>query len=159
MIHPGDMRELVIKPALLAIGLHSEAAEALLVGTYATESTIGKHTRLRQVVGPALGPFQIEPATHVDTWNNFLRFRTPLADKVRRLCPPEYLQADGIPEDAALVGCLPYAAAIARLVYFRARPPLPAHNDLPGLAAYWKQHYNTAGGKGTAQKFIQDWPL
>jgi hypothetical protein len=154
VIHSGDLRSLIIRPSCETIGLWSESAEVLLAGTLATESTIGTITRLRQVVGPALGPYQIEPATHLDVWTNFLRYRQPLGDKVRSLCPPDFLQADGIPEDAALIGCLPYATAIARLVYYRARPPLPAHGNLPALADYWKAHYNTAGGAGTPQKFL-----
>jgi hypothetical protein len=158
MIHAADLQTLVIRPALLAIGLHSGAAERLLVGTAATESTVGEVTRLRQTVGPALGIFQIEPATHQDVWRNYLAFRPELAARVRSLCPPEFVQAHGVPEDAALIGCLPYAAAIARLVYGRAKPPLPAADDVRGLAEYWVRWYNR-GGKGTVDKFMESWPL
>lgn len=158
MIHAADLQTLVIRPALMAIGLHSDASERLLVGTAATESTVGTVTRLRQTVGPALGIFQIEPATHQDVWRNYLAFRPELAARVRALCPPEYVQPDGTIEDTALVGCLPYAAAIARLVYVRAKPPLPAADDVPGLADYWVRFYNR-GGKGTVAKFMQAWPL
>lgn len=34
--------------------------------------------------------------------------------------------------------------------------PLPAWNDLPAQASYWKRHYNTSLGKGSINHFIQE---
>ncbi|KAF0118141.1 MAG: hypothetical protein FD149_866 [Rhodospirillaceae bacterium] len=68
----------VIRPTLLHLGLHSPAAEALLLGTAIQESRLG--TYLRQTGGgPALGVYQMEPATHEDIWTNFLAYRPDLA--------------------------------------------------------------------------------
>jgi hypothetical protein len=47
-----------------------------------------------------------------------------------------------------------YATAIARLVYRRRPEPLPEASDTPGLAAYWKAHYNTPRGKGRPETFV-----
>ena len=48
-----------------------------------------------------------------------------------------------------------YATAVARLIYWRVPRPLPAANNLDGLAAYWKTHYNTRLGDGREPKFVQ----
>ena len=63
------------------------AAERLVVGTLMTESG-GRH--LDQITGPkdvtlgtAYGVFQIEPATHEDLWESWLRYRKPDAAKIR----------------------------------------------------------------------------
>lgn len=49
---------------------------------------------------------------------------------------------------------LAYATAVCRLQLYRARPPLPAADDVAGLAAYWKRFWNTAKGRGTEEQFI-----
>ncbi len=134
MLDPGQFRRLVIRPALQAIGLCSPAAERLLLGTALTESGL-RH--LHQVDGPALGIFQIEPATHADVWANYLAYRENLASRVASL-------ASERPRLDQLVWNLVYATAIARLIYYRRPEPLPAADDLAGLARYWKAHFNTA---------------
>jgi hypothetical protein len=51
------------------------------------------------------------------------------------------------------------ACAIMRLVYKRKTEPFPAHDDLLGLAHYWKDHYNShhPNASGTPEKFIKNW--
>ena len=56
-----QLRELVIKPALLEIELWSEAAEELVLGTAIVESRLSFIKQLGS--GPALGFWQIEPDT------------------------------------------------------------------------------------------------
>ncbi len=144
MLDPGQFRRLVIRPALRAIGLCSPAAERLLLGTALTESGL---RRLHQVDGPALGIFQIEPATHADVWANYLAYRENLASRVASLASEQ-------PRLDQLVWNLAYATAIARLIYYRRPEPLPAADDLAGLARYWKAHFNTALGAGSAEDFL-----
>lgn len=156
MIDAAHLRQHVIRPALKHLSLWSEAAEDLLLGTAAVESRLG--TYLVQVGGgPALSPWQIEPATHADLWINYLRHRPPLRDFVRALAPPHLHSGDPeVQVDAdALVASLWYAAAIARLVYRRSPLPLPAAGDWRGMAETWKAAYNTPLGKGTPEKFLQ----
>ena len=50
---------------------------------------------------------------------------------------------------------LAYATAMARMLYWRKPEALPAADDIPGLAAYWKRHYNTAAGRGKPADFAQ----
>jgi hypothetical protein len=143
---PGDFRADVIRPTLDRLALWSESAEVLLLGTALTESGL---VWLRQKGGgPALGVYQIEPATHDDVWANYLAYRPGLRDRVAALRASE-------PEPAAqLITNLAYATAIARLIYRRRPEPLPPADDLAGLAAFWKAHYNTAGGAGTPDDFV-----
>lgn len=144
-IHPGQLREYIIRPTLKELGLYSEAAEELLMLTAATESLCGEY--LHQVGGPALGIFQMEPATHDDIWANWLKYKPTLAGKLARYGH----------EARALPGNLYYATAMARIHYRRRPEALPSAMDERGLAQYWKDHYNTHLGAGTADKAIQNY--
>ena len=133
----------IILPALTGMDAYSPAAENLLIGTALVESRL---TYIRQLGGgPALGLFQMEPATHDDIWENYLRFRDELADSVR---------GDSAPYAERLIYDLRYACAMARAHYMRVPKALPDAYNIEGLGAYWKDHYNTNLGKGTVQKFV-----
>ncbi|WP_422444221.1 hypothetical protein [Endozoicomonas sp. ALB091] len=147
---PDELKQWVIKPTLLHLGMHSESAVNLLLGTVAHESKMGAF--LKQVGGPALGIYQIEPATLEDVYKNYLSYRPSLLKDI------EALRAEGMTRDQSLINNLAYATAIARLVYRRVPEPLPAHDDIAGLAAYWKKHYNTYLGKGNRQQFMDAFP-
>lgn len=142
-----DLRLYVIRPVLTSVGLYSEAAEELLVLTAATESHMGKY--LAQVNGPALGIFQMEPATHNDLWSNYLDYRPAIAGKVVQFALSRSAEE--------MVFNLAYATIMARLQYFRSPKPLPVATDVQGLAEYWKLHYNTLDGKGTVAKALSDY--
>ena len=160
MIHPDHLRQLVIRPALEFIGLWSQSAENLLLGTWCVESTVGNRTYLEQDGGPALGGYQMEPPTHQDNWDNFLNFRKqqePRA-KLLPLVPPAGFDEHGRVLDSQLVVNLPYATAQARIRYYRVSDPLPASGNLPALAAYYKAYYNTKHGAGTVFKFMDAYP-
>ena len=146
MLDPEQFRLRVIRPSLNRLGLHSLAAELLLLGTAITESKLS--ALVQKGGGPALGVYQIEPVTHTDIWRNYLAYRPIRAARVLSL------SAGGLGRSEQLVWNLAYATALARLVYRRRPEPMPAAGDIPGLADYWKAHFNTAAGKGTAAKFI-----
>lgn len=147
MLDPEQFRLRVIRPSLKRLCLHSPAAEVLLLGTAITESRLS--ALVQKGRGPALGLYQIEPATHSDIWRNYLAFRPIVATRVLTLA------AGAIGRSEQLVWNLAYATAIARLVYRRRPEPMPPAGDIPGLAAYWKAHFNTVAGKGSAAKFIE----
>ena len=147
MIDPLQFRLLVIRPALVRLGLWSLAAERLLLGTALAESYLAY---LKQKPGPALGLFQIEPATHFDIWRNYLRYRPRLAAKVAGLTAVFSLAH---PPHERLITDLDYATVMARLVYRRDRFALPSSHDLVGLGAYYKRVFNTYAGKGSAASF------
>lgn len=109
-----------------------------------------RYRALRQFGGgPALGFWQMEPATHQDLWDNFLQYRPELALKVQRLMT-HGITHDDIKEELATN--LAYAAAMCRIHYYRAPSPLPGKN-LNEMADYWKTWYNTYLGKGTVEEF------
>ncbi len=149
MIDPRQFRDGIIRPALFTLGepYDSEAAANLLLGTALVESGL---VYLRQHgQGPAIGFYQIEPSTFDDLGTNFLAFRPDLRILLGAVAFP------AMSRTAQLEGNLIFATAVARLIYWRAAPPLPAADDVPGLAAYWKTHYNTPLGAGTVEKFIR----
>ncbi len=144
-----QFRQYVIRPALVWLGMDSPAAEALLLGTAAQESGLGCY--LRQVGGgPALGVFQMEPATYRDIWSRFVATRPEIAGRLASRWPQT-------PEPEAMVTDLFLAAVMCRLHYRRVTAPLPEADDIAGLAAYWKRHYNTPAGAGSEAEFLRNW--
>ena len=140
-----QFREL-IKNTLKELDLHSRDAVNLLMGTAAQESMFG--TYLKQLGnGPALGVFQMEPATFKDIFENYLAYKPDLLDKVRGFAL--YLDAD------ETVWNLKFTIIMARGHYLRVNEALPV--DLIGYAAYWKKYYNTEKGAGTEQEFIRNY--
>ncbi len=147
MIEPAQFRVEVIRPTLRQAGLWSKAAEDLLLGTAVVESGLRflrQHGR-----GPALGLYQIEPATHDDIWRHYLTFRPHLAAQV------EAFLMRGLARHQQLVANLAYATAIARLVYYRRPAPLPEPGDVEAMARYWKANFNTRAGDGRTDDFVR----
>lgn len=153
-IDPDHLRQYVIRPALEAVGLWSEKAEALLLGTAAQESACGHY--LHQLDdGPAIGIFQMERATHDDVWDSYLVYRPDISSAVRGLARQHWDVENGAEE---MAGNLLYAAAMCRIHYRRVPEPLPDADDLIGQAHYWKRHYNTLQGKGKVADYIANFP-
>jgi hypothetical protein len=149
---PSQFRDFISR-VLTDLGLCSDSAVELLLGTAAQESGFG--TYLQQIKGPARGVFQMEPATERDIWDNFLCFndRLALSHRIRDLSGAWRGGCDSF----ALEGNLIYQTAMCRVHYLRVPSPLPAANDLVALANYWKRHYNTFQGKGTPQEFVRNY--
>ena len=148
-----EFRKAIIKPVLEKLNLASEAAEELLLGTAVQESLNFKYRR--QVGGgPARGYYQMEPATHDDIWNNYLNYRSELANRVN-----SFLSSASADRHDELENNDEYATAMARVHYLRVPAALPAQGDLVGQANYWKQHYNTPLGKGLPKEYIEKWNL
>jgi hypothetical protein len=146
-MNPRQFRDYIVAPAITRIGACSRSAEQLLMGTALAESGL---VHIQQTGGgPALGVFQMEPATHDDIWENFLRFKPGLLNDLKGLTMRD------MDLHEQLRGNLFYAAAMCRIHYLRVREPLPAPDDWPGFAAYWKDHYNTRAGAGTVEGFLQ----
>ena len=147
MIDVQQFRADVVRYALQHTRTWSPAAERLMMGTAAVESGFRSIRQLGN--GPALGFFQVEPQTRNDIHVHYLAFHQSMKERVADL------QIPSLPLDRQLIVNLAYSTAIARLVYFRRPEPLPEAEDDKGLAAYWKQHYNTPLGKGTEAKFLK----
>lgn len=148
MIDAKQLRELVIRPVLEHLHLWSPVAENLVAGTAAQESGLRYLHQMGK--GPAIGLWQMEPATHDDLWANYLRYKPELSKLVHDLELPAF--AGGASE---MAGNMYYACAMCRVHYKRAKPVLPANpNDPWALAQYWKSHYNTPLGKGKVEEFV-----
>lgn len=148
MIRANDLRTLIIRPTLAATGLWTQAAENLLLGTAAQESHMGEY--LKQIKGPALGIYQMEPNTHDSLQDNYLFYRDDLREMGDHYC-------GDLEGHDALVGNLFYATFMARIKYYQNPEPLPDAEDIPGLAHYWKRVYNTYHGAGTEAEFIRNY--
>lgn len=119
------------------------------MGTAAKESGFQFLEQLGR--GPALGFYQIEPATYRDLWERYLFARPPLAAKAR------FWAARGAygvyPDVDQVVWNLRYATVICRLIYYSRPFKMPFLLVPEQLAAIWKQFYNTRLGHGTEAEF------
>lgn len=130
--------EELIRNTLVEHDLDSDAAVNLLMGTAAVESNFG--TYLKQLHrGPALGVFQMEPATF--DW---------LAGKYPDRVHPAAVDRDMIHD-------LKFAILMARLRYLVVPEALPPADDIDALGAYWKSYYNTFAGNGSVRGWIEAW--
>jgi len=146
MIDPIHLLIYVIRPTLKSLDLWSIEAEQLVLGTACQESECGRW--LKQLGGgPAVGIYQMEPATHDDIWKNFLEYKEVLVDKLAAF------YFDGNSNE--LVGNLYYATAMCRIHYLRVPEAIPV--GLRKQAEYWKRFYNTELGAGTIDEYIQSW--
>lgn len=142
-----ELRQLIIV-TLKGINLHSDNAVELLMGTCAQESQLGKYNR--QIGGgPALGIFQMEPATFTDIHMNYLRFKPDLLRDVMKVSEVKSLNPNDLVDNKTLSVCM------ARVHYIRVKESIPV--DLAGWAKYWKKYYNTYLGKGKEEEFISNY--
>lgn len=153
MFNCKQFKELVVEPTLDEMSMYSPEAVDLLLGTAAVESHLG--TYIAQIMGPALGVYQMEPDTHDDIWNNFLVYNKGIESRI-------YLMTGGMVTAEDLVYNLKYATAMSRLHYLRVPEALPAramfntYSDYVwALAAYWKEYYNTFKGAGNTDDFYE----
>ena len=139
----------IVIPVVELLGGGAAAAE-LVYRTGLAES--GYRTRRQYGGGPALGFWQMEPATHDDIWENFLGHRDSLAELV--MYTAGVSQAVPPPTADVLETNDRYAAAMCRVHYLRVPGALPDAGDLDGQARYWKAYYNTELGAGTIEHFM-----
>lgn len=145
MLDISQFRRHVLQPTLRHLDLYSPAAEELLIGTAIQESGL---CHLHQWQGGAgRGIYQVAPATHDDLLFNYLAHENDLRTRIGRLVAPTPNRIE------QLIINLAYATAIARVIYYRQPEPLPAADDVEGQAQYWKRHFNTEKGTGTASDF------
>lgn len=155
MINPRQLRDLIVKPTLAQMQplqhdqaiVDGTAIVNLLMGTAMQESRCGEF--LHQLgAGPALGVWQMEPATEKDCWVNYLDFHPQYRIPIGKLL------AGGIDRTEQLVGNLYYACAMARIKYLRVPEAVP--EDIERQAAYYVRYYN-AGGAATVAEYMRNW--
>ena len=143
MLNVEHFRELIVRPVLEHLDMHSEAAENLVLGTGIHESALCYLVQLGG--GPALGLYQMEPATHDDI-RRYINRKPNLV----------LLESDGTEADE-MVWNLKYATCMCRIHYWRRPEPLPDADDADGMGEYWKRWYNSNLGAGTADGFARDY--
>jgi hypothetical protein len=149
-----QLRTLVIRPAINAIGLWSADAEELLMLTAATETHLGNFIRqvdMKDDKG-AFGIFQMEKGAYEWIWANRITPTASLKAAIRLFCG-----YDGKPPIQRLMTDLALAAIMTRLYYCNITPAIPNASNIHELADYWKHWYNTELGKGTVEKAITDY--
>lgn len=143
MLNITQFRELIIQPALHDLVMASVDAEELLIFTCANESLGGRY--LKQIKGPAIGIYQMEPQTYNDIWQNYIMKKPALS-----LALGMNFQAHRMPDEQRLIYDLRFATAMARIHYARVSEPLPKANDIDHIWEYYKTFYNSS--MGSAQK-------
>lgn len=149
-----QLHDHIIKPTLEYMGgnYDSKNARMLLLATAAIESNCGYS--LVQKGGPALGPWQMEPETHDDIWDNCDALRSDhFSQSIDKLSDDIVWSHDY----QFLINCLTYACAMARLKYSMDKEALPSHNEPYEIYRYYKRVYNTHLGASTWEKFQAAW--
>ena len=157
-MNPQQLHDYIIKPTLEYMGGNYNSIEArfLLLCTAAIESDCGYY--IKQVNGPALGIWQMEPDTHEDIWGN--------SDAVNSIDSALFRKLSKLGVDASpfksndtisdiciltanrdLIMSPMYACAMARLKYSMTPEPLPeytgdANIDLRAFYDYYAKFYH-----------------
>lgn len=148
-----QLRDVVIVPSLVALGLYNQSATNLLLGTCAQESNMG-HYIIQQKIGfkGGIGLFQMEKVTFDDIWSRKVNGNISMKAKLRLL-----LGYEGNPPAERMATDLALAVVMARLFYADVPEKLPDADDIAGMAAYWKKYFNTKLGAGTTEEFISNY--
>jgi len=152
-IKPNDLRNLITDSlksySTAKINLYSDDARELLMLTAAQESHCGKY--LKQINGPAIGIFQMEPATYNDLFDNYLVYNQDLLKIIGTF------NLNSGTWVLHMTGNIVYQIIIARLQYRRFKEAIPSAKDIPGLAYYYKKYWNTIMGKATVQEAMDNY--
>lgn len=136
-----QLLQYVIGPALHRIGLDTPESMALVLGTAMVESDCGRY--IHQINGPALGIYQMEPATYDDIFANFLIYKKQMMDVMAPF---------GRPRIEKMIYDLEFASQMCRIHYFRMPGKIPKNAD--EMAQYYKNYYNTPKGKAVTSECI-----
>ena len=120
-----QLLDYIIKPTLEYMGgnYNSKNARMLILATAAIESDCGYY--IKQINGPALGVWQMEPDTESDIHHNCDAYHDSFKDRIDDLIVKIYADAD-----LDLMTSPTYACAMARLKYSMDPEPLPEHDDI-----------------------------
>ena len=153
-MNPQQLHDYIIKPTLKYMGgnYYSKESAFLLLCTAAIESNCGEY--IKQIDGPALGVWQMEPDTHFDLWMNSDNLKNADFNLIINNLAPLYCDLKG----GKLIDSPKYACAMARLKYSMDPNPLPkltgvTSTDLNSFYNYYKRVYNTELGASTYDKW------
>ncbi len=156
-MHSIHLRELIVRPTLIAVKLHSPEAEELLMGICAQETHLGTYlkqftTEARIIDGVGLGVYQCEPFTFLDVCANIIDQRETLKDDVFSYC--HLREWPGAPR---LISDLRLATIICRAHFLRFKEPLPPVKDIRLQAEYWVKYYNRSDNHHLADSYVANY--
>ncbi|MFJ7145557.1 MAG: hypothetical protein ACN6OP_18325 [Pseudomonadales bacterium] len=137
-IAASELCRYVIRPTLMYLGSHSKTAEALLLGIAASQSALGSALHDRR----GHGLYRITEVRHQALWDHYLALDPERASLVRGLASQHAFLAGPHLE---LTVNLRYATAIAWLLVEQQHTPLPAADDLLGMARIWRKTFQPQG--------------
>ena len=139
----------IAEHALYRLDSYSDDALALVVRTGMAES--GYRALKGYGEGnPAIGFWQVEPATLNDMVTNYIKYRPHYEKNLISL--GMNFNNDMI---ISVISNMAVQAGLCRLHYRRDKDPIPSWDDLEAQAKYWKRVYNTVEGRGTVEHFIK----
>jgi len=145
MINPTQLRNLITRTLKQIPSGYSVDAVELLMMIAAHESKLG--TYLRQTNnGPALGAWEMEVATHDDTWIN--------GDSCEINASHFGYIWEGEQTASKLEYDLQYQILMARQRLFMKPEALPDSKDKHAMGHYCKKHWNTVHGKAAASDYM-----
>lgn len=147
MLNVQQLRELIIKPALIDLIMFNDDAMELLVFTCAVESLGGSY--LKQIKGPALGIYQMEPDTYNDIWQNYIKNKHDLS-----LLLSTNFDCNRMPDEDRLIYDLRFATAMTRIHYARFKEEIPHKGSSSNIYKYYKKYYNTNLGSAEEDESI-----
>ncbi len=140
-IYVSDLRELIIKPCLEALGDYSDIAENLLAGTAAQGSLLGQQYYCEQTQG--LGIYRVTTKKHVETWDKYLIQFPDLASRVRGFASQQQFLKNPHNE---LISNLSYATIIAWMIYRANGVDTSKTPEVNNLAQLWATHFDNGTG-------------
>ena len=139
-INSYDVRQYVIKPALMEADMWTQSAENLIVGIGLVETNFEYLKQIGNVPGGGLGIFQMQKLTHDD----LVRYALGASGKANTIL--HVSNCYDFNSDS-LVYNLIYATLMTRLFFARDPDPLPAAGDYQAMAELHKLKYNSPKGK------------
>lgn len=143
--------------SLCFVDFDRDGYRKLLIETAAYESDGG--AVIKQVGGPALGVYQIEPSTHdyiVRKWLHTEESKEVFQkSNLRNVVDGWYVQAPPGTNRYNLKKNIHYQTTIAFLVYYHRVGGWPDLSTVESRAKIYKTYYNTPKGKGKKKKYIE----
>ena len=140
----------IAEHALYRLDCYSDDALALVVRTGMAESGY-RALRGYGESNPAIGFWQIEPATLYDMMRNYLIYRSKYTNALKGLG----MEFKGDDIEISVMANMAVQAGLCRLHYRRDSKPLPPWDNLEEQGRYWKRVYNTHKGRGTVKHFMK----
>lgn len=139
-----DVRTLVIRPALQSVDLYSKWLDSLVFGTGLCESN---YSALKQRQGPALGFFQVEPATYADDVVYLTELNPKLGNRILK-----DFKWEKFPIPNEVVWNIRFAAVMCAVHYLRHQ--IPVNYNALFLYQIYKKYYNSIHGASTQERCL-----